>query len=59
MIVHGYSGADPEETVGAMIDSSTSIKENSGIVHRKKEGECAGGETKAKAAKSIRPFLYL
>ena len=42
-----------------MIDSSTSIKENSGIVHRKKEGECAGGETKAKAAESIKSFLSL
>ena len=42
-----------------MIDSSTSIKENSGIIHTKKEGECAGGETKAKAAESIRPFLSL
>ena len=42
-----------------MIDSSTSIKENSGIVHRKKEGECAGGETKAKAAESMKSFLSL
>lgn len=59
MIVHGYSGADPEQRVGTMTDSSTSIKENSGIVHREEEGECAGGETKAKVAESIIPFLSL